>query len=81
LLLVFMIVLNGGRSQTLLRRGWVRQIAWGAALTVALAGLSCGGGSGGGGGVSPPPSESGTVTVEGTGPGASHSVTISVSVD
>lgn len=82
LLLVFMIVLNGGRSQTPLRRGWVRQIALGAALAVALgAGLSCGGGSGGGGGVSPPPSESGTVTVEGTGSGASHSVTISVSVD
>jgi len=80
LLLVFLIVLNGRRSQTLLRTEWVRQIAFLAALTVALvAGLSCGGGSGGG--VSPPPSESGTVTVLGTGPSTSHSVTISVSVD
>jgi hypothetical protein len=81
LLLVFLIVLNGRRSQTLLRTEWVRQIAFLAALTVALvAGLSCGGSSGGGG-VSPPPSESGTVTVEGTGPSTSHSVTISVTVD
>jgi hypothetical protein len=78
---VFLIVLNGRRSQTLLRTEWVRQIAFLAALTVALvAGLSCGGSSGGGG-VSPPPSESGTVTVEGTGPSTSHSVTISVTVD
>jgi len=82
LLLVCLIVLNGCRSQTLLRTEWVRQIAFLAALTVALvAGLSCGGGSGGGGGVSPPTSESGTVTVEGTGPSTSHSVTISVTVD
>ncbi len=81
-LLVFLIALNGRRSQTLLRTERVRQIAFLAALTLALvAGLSCGGGSGGGGGVSSAPSESGTVTVEGTGPGTSHSVAISVSVD
>jgi hypothetical protein len=80
LLLAFLIVLNGRRSQTRLRMECVRQIAFLAALTVALvAGLSCGGGSGGG--VSLPPSESGTVTVLGTGPSTSHSVTISVSVD
>jgi hypothetical protein len=80
LLLVFSIVLNGRRSQTLRRTKWVRQIAFLAALTLALvAGLSCGGG--GGGGVTPPPSESGTVTVQGTGPSTSHSATISVSVD
>jgi len=81
LLLVFLVVLNGRRSQTRLRADWVRQVGFGAALAVVLAaGLSCGGGNGGGGGMSPPPSESGTVTVQGTGPSTSHSVTISVSV-
>jgi hypothetical protein len=79
LLLAFLIALHRRDSQTLLLRKWVRQIAFGAALTAAcVAGLSCGGG---GGGQNLPPSESGTVTVQGTGPSTSHSVTISVSVD
>jgi hypothetical protein len=79
LLLAFLIALHTRDSQTLLPRKWVRQIAFGAALTAAcVAGLSCGGG---GGGVNPTSSESGTVTVQGTGPSTSHSVTISVSVD
>jgi hypothetical protein len=83
LVLVVLVALCGRDSRTLPRGKRVRQIAFGAALTVALAaGLSCGGGggSGGGGGMSPPPSESGTVTVQGKGPNTSHSVTLSVSV-
>jgi hypothetical protein len=81
LVLTVLLALDGCGPRALLRRKWVRGIAFGAALTVALvAGLSCGG-SGGSSGLSLAPSESGTVTVQGTGPSTSHSVTISVNVD
>jgi hypothetical protein len=80
LMLMVLIILRRGYSQSWPWSPCVRQVVLGVLLACLLAVmLSCGGGSGGGGGGGSTP-ESGTVTVQGTGPNTSHSVSISVTV-